>query len=508
MRLAGHTAVVLAAALLGGCQGGNSGAADAGASGARGQGGFAGSTASATGADAAGGGSGGFTSSGAAADAGGPAGQAGAAMAGASGAAGATTDAGAARGGGPGTSGAAGATSCGGFGGATGGTGGPATLAGTATRPLLAEADAPSYTALAYLAQAGTIGALVTDNWDPTAGLGDASTFSPRYTVAADGSGTHTTVQAAITAAATGGSASRVYILVRPGTYREVVCVAKTAPPITLYGASPDATQVVIVDDNYAAKIPDAGANPCSPPATGATSYGTSASATFASLAPRFRAKNLTISNDYLESAATSSNQAVAFLTQGDQLVFDNVRLLGNQDTLYIKTSSTSVVARAYFKSSYVEGDVDFIFGRGTAVFDGCTLNYLTSRQGSKGGNYLAPSTAAANAYGFLIAGSTFTAASGTPPNLIVLGRAWDESVTCYTPGSSPNGQTLVRASTIAAPIRAAAPWAAAATTGRAFSATGNRLWEYQNTGPGAGAPLPTDGAMPNDGSAADTPVK
>jgi len=31
------------------------------------------------------------------------------------------------------------------------------------------------------------------------------------------------------------------------------------------------------------------------------------------------------------------------------------------------------------------------------------------------------------------------------------------------------------------------APWAAAATSGRAYSATGNRFNEYCNSGPGAG---------------------
>ena len=80
---------------------------------------------------------------------------------------------------------------------------------------------------------------------------------------------------------------------------------------------------------------------------------------------------------------------------------------------------------------------------------------YLTARQGTKGGNYLAPSTAPGNPYGFLVTGSTLTAAAGTPANLIALGRAWDESVTCYMPGVSPNGQALVRDSVLGPQIRA-----------------------------------------------------
>lgn len=380
-----------------------------------------------------------------------------------------------------GASGASGAVGCAA---PDGGAGAPGpTLAGTPERPLLQPADADRYTTLAYLAQAGTIGSLVTDDWDPTAGLGDVSTSIPDYTVAADGTGSHTTVQAAVTAATASGGTSRIAILVKPGTYREVVCVPKGAPPITLYGGGSDAAAVTIVYDNFAGKPVDGGANPCSGPSS--TSYGTSGSATFAVFASGFQAKNLTFSNDYVETAS-GSNQAVALMSQGDRLVFENVRVLGNQDTLYVKTPSTLTVSRAYFKACYVEGDVDFVFGRGTAVFDGCTLNVLTARQGTKGGNVLAPSTAAGNPYGFLVTGSTFTAAAGTPANLIALGRAWDEGVTCYMPGSSPNGQALVRGSVLGPHIRAANPWSAAATSARPFSAAGNRLWEYQNSGPGA----------------------
>jgi pectinesterase len=462
----------LAAALLAGCGGGNgSSTGKGGSSGSPGAGGGAGA------------GSGGAPATG-----GGPGGGAGTALGGIGG-------------GSAGAGGAAGAANpCAGMDAGMVPVLGPTALGGTATRPLLEDADAPTYTILKYLAQTGNVTGLTTDNWDPTGGVGDVSTFTPTRTVAGDGSGTDSTVQAAITASITDGGTARVYILVKAGTYREAVCVPKNAPPITLYGTSSDATQVLIVNNNYAAKPTDSGANPCAAPGT--STYGTSASATFAVFGSGFEAKNVTFSNDYVESGTSSSNQAVALETQGDKLLFENVRALGNQDTLYIKSGSTGAVARAYFKSSYVEGDVDFIFGRGTAVFDGCTLNYLTARQGSKGGNYLAPSTAPNNEYGFLVINSNLTAESGTPTNLIALGRAWDESVTCYTPGMSPNGQALVRNSTLGSQIRTANPWSPAATTGRVFSATGNRLWEYANSGPGSAGGASDGGA--SDGGVTD----
>jgi pectinesterase len=488
-----RTKWLLAAAFLLGCGGGGGGG---GTGGQTATGGSTGTGGSGTGGSGTGGsGTGGAATGGSAGSSatGGASGQGGAAGAAGKGGVGGAAGAAGAAGGAAGAAGNPCAST------ADAGTGpvlGPATLAGTATRPQLEDADAPNYTVLKYLAQAGSVTAPTTDNWDPTAGVGDVSTFVPTRTVATDGSGTDSTVQAAITASSTDGGTGRVYILVKPGTYREVVCVPKTAPPITLYGANADATQVTIVFNNYAGKTTDSGANPCA--AAGSSTYGTSASATFAVFASGFAAKNVTFSNDYVE--ASSSNQAVALETQGDKLVFENVRALGNQDTLYIKSSGTGTVARAYFKNSYVEGDVDFIFGRGTAVFDGCTLNYLTARQGSKGGNYLAPSTAPNNMYGFLVTKSTFTAQSGTPTNLIALGRAWDESVTCYMGGVSPNGQALVRNSTMGSWIRTANPWSIAATSGRVYSATGNRLWEYQNSGPGAAGGA-TDGGVRDGGS-------
>ena len=99
-----------------------------------------------------------------------------------------------------------------------------------------------------------------------------------------------------------------------------------------------------------------------------------------------FQAKNLTFANDFDEGRGTSNIQAVALMTQADKLIFENVRFLGNQDTLYVKTGNADTIARAYFKSCYVEGDVDFIFGRATFVLDGCEIKYLTARQGTSGG--------------------------------------------------------------------------------------------------------------------------
>jgi pectinesterase len=381
-------------------------------------------------------------------------------------------------------------------------------------RPQLSPAGAAMDTPLEYLAQAGVISAgLIVDGWDPTGGLGDVTSFAPAFQVGP--AAAYSTVQSAIdgaVAAADGGS-GRVYIEVLPGTYRELVCVPPNAPPITLYGADVDsgAATPLITYGNYAGENADAGPpNPCaSPSGTGGT-FGTLASSTFIVLAPGFQAKNLTIANDVsgstLAAVTNGGTQGVALTTQGDRTVLEDVSLLGHQDTLYLKAPGAGTVVRTYIKDSYIAGDVDFIFGDATAVLDGCTIETVTDRK--TGGQVLAPSTNDRNPFGFLVVNSTFTADPGAAPATLGLGRAWDSSckteayyaTVCVPSCSYPNGQAVVRGSTIGAQY-APSPWRAAATTSRAFcpedwtcplddggtgACPGNRLFEYDNSGPGA----------------------
>ena len=431
------------------------------------------------------------------------------------------------------TAGAGGATggstagTGGGTGGSAGGTGGappvgtPAPnppITGSATRPQLTAGT--DYTILKYFEKAGIIpgSGLTTDNWDPTAGVGDVATFTPMFTVAATG-GTHTTVQAALTAAVGVGGTARVYIKVEPGTYRETICHRMNTPPITLYGT--DAATTIIVNNGYAGKVytdpppSDPPWNTCAnstPPTLGTGTYGTSGSATVAIYARDFQAKNLTFSNDYVE-AGTSNIQAVALMTQQDKQIYENVRVLGNQDSLYVKTGNVDTVQRVYFKNCYVEGDTDFIFGRATFVLDNCEIKYLGARRGATSGGYIvSPSTDFRNAYGLLIINSMFTSDGVPNAGTVFLGRAWDEGqasggATYPLPGNAtgntggyPNGQAVIRNSVLGAHISVAAPWTNASTTSRPYSSVpttnaagaaipANRLWELTNTGAGAATP-------------------
>jgi pectinesterase len=406
------------------------------------------------------------------------------------------------------TAGSGGAT--GGSGGATGGSGGAAgggvpapipALTGTATRPQLASGT--EHTILKYFEKGGSLlTGLTTDNWNPVAGVGDVSTFTANFTVAASG-GTHTTVQAALDAAVAMGGTTRLYIKVNAGTYRETVCLKgsnPTPPPITLYGTDP-ATTIIVNSANAGKMYVDAATqpawNPCAatnPPTAGNT-YGTSGSATAAFYARDFQAKNLTFQNDFDEAGGTCSIQAVALMTQNDRQIYESVRVLGHQDTLYVKSGNTGQVARNYFKNCYVEGDTDFIFGRGTFVLDTCEIKSLSARR--SGGYIVSPSTDFRNAYGLLIIDSMLTAEAGAAAGSVFLGRAWDEGNSSGYPTVDanqgyPNGQVVIRGSMLGAHIIGAAPWSAAATSARAYSSVavgaipGNRLWEFQNTGAGA----------------------
>jgi pectinesterase len=122
---------------------------------------------------------------------------------------------------------------------------------------------------------------------------------------------------------------------------------------------------------------------------------------------------------------------------------------------------------------------VDFIFGRGTAVFDGCAIKYITTR-GKKGSTIFAPSTENAHPFGILAINSALGSDSGAANGSTYLGRDWVDSG-----GNAPNGQLVIRESTLDATIRGTAPWGSS-TKGEAFNAARDRLFEYKNTGPGA----------------------
>jgi pectinesterase len=315
--------------------------------------------------------------------------------------------------------------------------------------------------------------------------LGDVSSFVPTYVVAADGSGTHTTIGEALSAAKASTESTRAYILLKSGTYREVLCIDQNRP-ITLYGLDADASALSIVFGNNGGKAIDSGVNPCAP--QGTTTYGIPGSATLGINSKDVHLKNLSVINDFDEGADewASGLQGAALYTQGDRLIFENVRILGNQSTAMFQSLSGKTIARTYLKASIVAGDVQFIVGRGTVVFDSCEIQSVTNRALPPHGSIAAASTSAQNPYGMLFIKSRFTVGPTTSSNWVVLGRSWDEGAATYVAGTSPNGQILVRESSMASHIKKTNPWGNAYESSRVFDCHGNRLYEYANTGDGA----------------------
>ncbi|MDI1465384.1 pectinesterase family protein [Catellatospora sp. KI3] len=259
-------------------------------------------------------------------------------------------------------------------------------------------------------------------------------------TVAKDGTGTYTTVQAAINAVPSGNTTRRV-ITIKAGTYREQIKVPADKPLITLQGLGSAAAQTVIVYNRNAG------------------SYGATGSATAWILGKNFAASNLTFSNDFDENSSDTGDQALAMYMDGDRAVFSNTRFLGDQDTLRVEDGN-----RAYFTGSYVEGTVDFIYSGGTAVFSGCQIY----EKRSSGGPITAASTPTGQNYGFLFYRSTVTGAAG---NVTQLGRPWQQGA-----------QVVFRESDLSATIRTAQPWADMGDAAWKQA----RFFEYRNTGAGA----------------------
>jgi pectate lyase/pectin methylesterase-like acyl-CoA thioesterase len=265
------------------------------------------------------------------------------------------------------------------------------------------------------------------------------------------------TVQAAVDAVPD-GNAEPVTIAVAPGTYRAKVLVPASKPNIVLQGTGQDRSDTVIVYDTPAAY------------------GGSTGSATVRIAANDVTARNLTFSNDFDEAAVElSGEQALAMKTTGDRIVFDDTAFLGNQDTLMTDSPKLDVISRVYIRDSYIEGDVDFVYGRATTVIERSVIRALSRGSATNNGYITAASTWTGNPYGFLITQSKVV--SDAPDGSFHLGRPWH-------PGGEPNAiaQVLFRETELPAAIKAS-PW----TDMSGFSWKDARFAEYRTYGPGAG---------------------
>ncbi|MDT9696045.1 pectinesterase family protein [Streptomyces sp. P17] len=280
------------------------------------------------------------------------------------------------------------------------------------------------------------------------------------------GRGDFTTVQAAVNAT----SGSGWTLVLAPGTYRETVSVDLTRTGMTWLGAGDGPRDVVIVHDNAAG----------TPKPDGSGTYGTTGSATTTVRADGFTARRITFANDWLRAdhPEITGTQAVAIKVMGDRSAFHHCRFLGHQDTLYADTNALTVFARQYFSHCYAEGDVDFVFGRATAVFEHCHFRTLTRTDLASApyGFVFAPSTAGVNPRGYLVSRGRVT--SEAPDAYYKLARPW-------VPSSDRTAGPMltVRETWLGPGIDAVAPYA---DMSDAYPWQNQRFAEYRNSGPGA----------------------
>jgi len=251
----------------------------------------------------------------------------------------------------------------------------------------------------------------------PYAAIVDVNFNKPDPLNGADGVATYRTLGEALAALPPNGG-PRATILIRKGRYHEKLTIDR--PRVTLRGESADST---IITFDAAAETP----------APGGSTYGTRGSYTLRVNAPDFRAESLTVENawDYAGNAAKSNDDPTKFRTgtQGvalmldlgsDRASFENVRILGNQDTLFPNAG------RSWFHHCTIAGNVDFIFGAGRSVFEDCDIVSRDRGSVTNNGYITAASTDSANGFGFLFIRSRLkkekpSMAAGS----VALGRPW-----------------------------------------------------------------------------------
>jgi pectin methylesterase-like acyl-CoA thioesterase len=277
-----------------------------------------------------------------------------------------------------------------------------------------------------------------------------------QLTVAADGSGDFATVQGAIdfVPANIASNAQRVYILVRKGTYNEINYVPSNKSFITVYGEDRNQTVIRYPNNNtFNAKV------------TGNNRI------MFFNHASDFALANITLHN----ITPQGGSQAEAFGNDGRRTVVDGVNLLSLQDTFYDPAPGTE-----YVVNSFIAGNVDFMWGNGTAFFQndelqavgGTNVQYYAQVRNAQGAS-------AFNSPGFVYVNCHFTRSDASVTNSY-LAR--------IDPRPSPNGfpySQMVLINCTLAPNILPVGW----LLNNATTAPSVRFWEYNSTDP-SGNPI------------------
>ena len=230
-----------------------------------------------------------------------------------------------------------------------------------------------------------------------------------------------TSIQAALDAAPA-NSIAPYTIFIAAGDYKEKLVIAK--PNLHLIGESAEKTRIHY--GVYAGKTYVDG-----------KTWGTPGSATLTIRATDVQLHQLTIENsfDFLTNDALANDdakrianaQAVAlFLDAGsDKVLVRNTILLGYQDTLFVNAG------RSWFDHSFIAGNVDFICGKGNALFTGSEIHTRGRGKPNDPHGYLvAPSTQISDEFGLTFIDCMLSRAESVPDKSVPLGRPWHPTTT------------------------------------------------------------------------------
>ena len=227
-----------------------------------------------------------------------------------------------------------------------------------------------------------------------------------------------------------------ITISIAPGIYHEKLTIDR--PNLTFVGTGNANSDVVITYDDYAFDLMPDGMK----------------RGTFRSYSVFIDTHDITMRNLTIENASGDSQthgQALALYADGDRLFFENVRLLGHQDTLFTgplppkekepngfigpKQYEPRINGRHYYKDCYICGDVDFIFGSATAYFENCVIESLARFSGEDAfqdgvakiqGYVTAASTAEGQEYGYVFSHCKLISNDCADAS-VYLGRPWRE---------------------------------------------------------------------------------
>ncbi|KAJ4722003.1 Pectinesterase [Melia azedarach] len=168
-----------------------------------------------------------------------------------------------------------------------------------------------------------------------------------------DGNGEFRSIQQAIDAVPK-GNPNWIIIHVRKGIYREKVSIPKDKPYIFMRGNGRGRTAIVWSQSSTDNKE----------------------SATFKVESPHFVAFGISFKNEAPTGVAfTSQNQSVAAFVGADMNAFYHCAFYSTHNTLF------DYKGRHYYANSYIQGSIDFIFGRGRSIFDNCEIFVIADKR-------------------------------------------------------------------------------------------------------------------------------